>query len=450
MKRAAIIIFSAALLVRVIALFSFSGEESLLYHDSHTYIQAAKNLLSHGVYSMEYEAPPSPDSFRTPLYTLTLLPFVKLGISWYVLAVIQIIVMSFAAALAFMLGRKVFPEKIAFAGALLFALEPFGALIGAQIMTEAFFSLLFIAALFWFAFYAQDKTPRHLFFGVVALAFAALLKQFALFFGIMIPFAFVLSGAGRKEWKTLVGALAVFLAILSPWIIRNRLTLHTWEFSQQSGYNLYAYNAKGLADWLNRYVPGYMERRGVALQPDDLLDVNFGYDLSRIPEIQQKAVRFISAYPFAYAVFHITHMPLLFTNAGYNNFLYAIPKFGFAYKDEQALYDDIGAFRFMIAAGRVAAHPALLLALIANVFFLLVAALAIMSPFVEWRREGRVQKTTAFFVAAVLLYAFLSSPISGARLRIPLNPVLFMLAAYSFVRVRIPRAAGPAPETATR
>ncbi|MDO8584878.1 MAG: glycosyltransferase family 39 protein [bacterium] len=431
MKRAAILIFSIALLTRVVFLFAFSDENSLLYHDSYTYIQAAKNLLTHGIYSMGYDVPPSPDSFRTPLYPLILLPFVKFGISWYVLAAIQAIVMSGAAVLVFLLGRRIFPEKIVFAAALMFAIEPFGALIGGQIMTESFFSLLFIVAMFNFAFYVQRAKPRDLLVGAVALAIAALLKQFALFFVVMIPFAYVLAGSRLREWRALLVPLTVFFVILSPWIIRNRLTLHTWDFSSQSGYNLYAYNAGDFSLWLQAHFPKLFAERGVALAPDDLLDVNFRYDVSRIPEIQAKAVRFIGAYPFAYGVFHVTHMPSLFTNAAYNNFFYSIPQLGFRYEDEQALYDDIGAFRFVIAAGRVAAHPVLLLALIANFFFIIVALLAIVSPFVEWRREGRIKKTTIFFVVAILLYALLSSPISGARLRIPLNPILFTLAIYS-------------------
>ncbi len=450
MKRAALLIFIVALLVRVVFLFAFSGEDSLLYHDSHTYIQAAKNLLTYGTYSMGYDAPPSPDSFRTPLYPLVLLPFVKFGISWYVLAAIQALAMSFAAMLVFTLGRRIFSQKIAFAAALMFAIEPFGALIGEQVMTEAFFSLLFIVAMFYFAFYVQRAKPRDLLVSATALAFAALLKQFALFFVVMIPFAYVLGGSRLREWKVLLASLAVFFAILAPWIIRNRVTLHTWDFSSQSGYNLYAYNAGDFSPWLQAHFPKLVAARGVALQPDDLLDVNFRYDVSRIPQIQAKATRFIAAYPFLYVVFHVAHMPSLFTNSAYNNFFYAVPRLGFRYEDEAALYDDLGAFRFVIAAGRVAAHPVLLLALLANLFFIVIALLALLAPVIEWRYLRSIKKTTIFFAAVILLYALLSSPISGARLRIPLNPVLFMLALYSLALLRTPYPAKQMPATVTQ
>lgn len=448
MKRLFFLIFSVALIVRIISLFSFNTEASLLYRDSLTYIQAAKNMLAHGTYSIGYTLPPTPDSFRTPLYPLLLIPFVKFGISWYVLAAIQAVAMSFAAGFAFLLGRNLFSERIAFWGAMFFAVEPFSALIGNQIMTEAFFSLLFITALYSFALYTRDVQAKHLIGGACALAFAALLKQFALFFGIFIPVAFFMSGARPRQWKIFIAALAVFVGVLSPWLIRNRVTLHTWGFSSQSGYNLYAYNAQGFSLWLERFFPDVIAKRGVTLESDDLLDVNVKYDLSRISEIQAKAVKFISSYPFMYAMFHILHTPLLFTNSGYNNLFYAIPKLGFRYEDEQALYDDIGVFRFTIAAGRIAAHPVLLFALIANLFFLLVAFFALISPLLERRKTGRAQTTTALLVIAVLFYALLSSPISGARLRIPLNPILFMLALHSAALLRAPRFAeekAPAP-----
>lgn len=450
MKRAALLIFAAALLVRVIFLFAFAGEDSLLYHDSHTYIQAAKNLLTHGVYSMGYDAPPKPDSFRTPLYPLILVPFVKFGISWYVLAVIQALAMSFAAMLMFTLGRRIFPGKIAFAGALLFAIEPFGALIGEQIMAEAFFSLLFIAALFLFALYIQDKTPRHLFFGAAALALAALLKQFALFFVVMIPFAYVLAGSRLREWKILLAPLAVFFAILAPWIIRNVVTLRTLDFSSQSGYNIYAYNAAEFSIWLRAHFPERIAEKRVFLEYNDLVSLNARYDTTEVPRIQKAALRFIAAYPFYYSIFHLMHTPLLFTNSAYNNFFYAIPRLGFSYEDEQALYDDLGASRIFSAIRRVAQHPVLALALAANAFFILVALLAILSPIVEWRRLGSVRKTTIFFVAVILLYAFLSSPIRGARLRIPLNPVLFTLALYSLALLRAPHSVASIPQAVTQ
>lgn len=435
-RRAFVLIFIAALLVRVTAMFAFDGEQSLLYLDSHTYIQAAKNMLTYGMYSMGYDTPPTPDSFRTPLYPLILLPFVKFGISWYVLAVIQAIAMSFAAGFAFLLGIKIFSERIAFWGALLFAVEPFGALIGTQVMTEAFFSLLFIAALYSFARYTRDTQPKQLILGAVALAFAALLKQFALFFGIFIIVAFFMSSVRPRQWRTLVAALGVFVAILSPWIIRNRIMLHTWDFSSQSGYNLYAYNARYFSFWLQAHFPGRIAQKQVFLEYNDRASLNDRYDTSEVPHMQEAAMRFIGSYPLLYTIFHVEHMPLLFTNSAYNNLLYAISPLGFSYSAERALYKDIGTFHFWDAARRVAEHPVLILALSANMFFMLVALLALMSPFIERRREGSVRKTTIFFVAIIIFYSLLSSPINGARLRIPLNPVLFMLALHSVMLLR--------------
>lgn len=438
-RKSFLVIFSIALLVRVVFLFSFSEEASLLYRDSHTYIQAAKNMLTYGVYSMGYAAPPSPDSFRTPLYPLLLIPFVKFDISWYVLAVIQALVMSFAAGVAYLFGRKIFSERVAFWGALLFAVEPFGALIGTQVITEAFFSLLFIAALYSFARYIQDSRPRQLVLGALALALAALLKQFALFFGIFIVIAFFMSGVRPRRWKTIVVALTVFVAILSPWIIRNRVTLNTWDFSSQSGYNVYAYNAAEFSIWLQANFPERITKKQVFLEYNDRASLNDRYDTSEVPRMQEAAMRFIGSYPLLYTIFHVEHMPLLFTNSAYNNFFYSIKRLQFRYEDEAALYNDLSAFNVVAAARRVAEHPVLLLTLVANLFFIIVALLALLAPIIEWRREGSARKTTIFFVAIIIFYALLSSPINGARLRIPLNPVLFMLALHSVVLLRSAR-----------
>jgi len=68
-NKIAILIFSAALLLRLFVLWSFDSERSLLYvADSLNYLQTAKNMLAEGIYSTEISQTPHPDNFRTPFY----------------------------------------------------------------------------------------------------------------------------------------------------------------------------------------------------------------------------------------------------------------------------------------------------------------------------------------------------------------------------------------------
>ena len=73
-RKIAILIFVTAFILRLFVLWSFDSEKSLLYvADSLTYLQTAKNMLEHGVYSMEISDAPHPDNFRSPLYPAFLL-----------------------------------------------------------------------------------------------------------------------------------------------------------------------------------------------------------------------------------------------------------------------------------------------------------------------------------------------------------------------------------------
>ncbi len=418
-NKIAILIFSAALLLRLFVLWSFDSERSLLYvADSLNYLQTAQNMLAEGIYSTQISQPPHPDNFRTPFYPAFLVPFVYLKTSLYLPALAGAILMSLAAVFVFIFGKKIFDRKTAAAGALLFALEPVGAIISSQLMAEAMFMLFFVPAVFKLGFYVRSGRRRELLLGALFMALAALTRPVAIWFFVLIPIVILLAGLNRENLKNFLLAFLIFLGVLSPWLFYSFFTLGTWGLYSQSDMALYTYHAKLFSEWLG--------------EPEALRSVNYeamekNFDARVIPEMKKAALELITSRPFEYARFHLAKTYRLFSDSGFVNVLNGLPYPQFHYDSAQGGFLESGDF---VALRE---KPPLIILLLADLAIVLISVLAFLNPFFVRKFSGENYKPKLFFVFVIIIYALLASPIGGPRLRIPLNPLLFLLALESIM-----------------
>ena len=414
-NKIAILIFSAALLLRLFVLWSFDSERSLLYvADSLNYLQTAKNMLAEGIYSTEISQTPHPDNFRTPFYPAFLVPFVYLKTSLYLPALAGAILMSLAAVFVFIFGKKIFDRKIAVGGAFLFALEPVGAIISSQIMAEALFMLFFVPAVFELGVYVKSGRRRELFLGALFLALSALVRPVAIWFFILVPIVILLAGLNRKNLKNFLFAFLIFLGALSPWLFYNVFILGTWGFYSQSDKALYLYHAKLFSEWLG-------EPEALRLVDyEEALNKNF--DMRIIPEMKKAALELILSRHFEYARFHLAKTYRLFSDSGLVNVLNGLPYPQFHYDSAQEGFLESGDF------SALREKPFLAVLLLADLAIVLISILALLNPFFARKFSDENYKPKLFFVSIIVVYALLASPIGGPRLRIPLNPLLFLLA----------------------
>ena len=142
------------------------------------------------------------------------------------------------------------------------------------------------------------------------------------------------------------------------------------------------------------------------------------------------------AHPMHYAIFHILHMPLLFTQSAYNNIAYGISPSLFSYEKEEALYHNLSQGRVVLAFRAIIEQPILLAILLANIFFMGAVLFAFLGPLWYWFLGAKVPRTFWFFLFVIIFHAFLSSPTAGARFRIPLNPFIFLLALDSLSQLK--------------
>lgn len=425
-KKIIAIIFLLAFLMRMAALFSFAEEKSLLYvSDSLTYIQVAKNIINHGVYSMEISDTPHPDNFRTPLYPIFLIPFVWLKTSLYVPAIVQCLIMSLGAALIFLLGQKIFSRKTAAIAAVLFAIEPFGALISAQIMTEAMFVSLFVPSLLLLGLYIKNHDKKKLALAAILLALASLARPVAFYLFILIPISAFIIQKKIICLKDIFIPLILFFTIVGPWITFNIFAVKTFEFSSLPGFDLYAYHGTYFNKW--------RIKRGAdsndTLPKVDLGKLNDTLNARAIPELKSVGLSYILSHKYEYAFYQIIRMPRLYTDSGYASILNGIPQLQMNYGSikggffDRAKLTDIENTLYK----PIKNSPILLVLLLADIGFIIISILAFSNPIIHRLKSGEWNKVSLFFVLFLILYTFLASPIGGARFRIPINPLLFLL-----------------------
>jgi len=440
-KKSLFIIFLAAMIMRLLAIYFFAGEKSLLHvSDSLTYLQVAKNIINHGAYSMEVSSTPHPDNFRTPLYPLFLLPFVFLKTSLYYPVIFQNIIFSLAIALFYLLTRRLVSPAIALVSSLLYALEPFTALISGQIMTEPLFTSFFVTALLIFVLYIKEKKNHLLYLATTLLALSALTRPVAFYLGIIIPGAIMLTRTAIKK-AAMAGLLAcsLYLAILSPWMIFITTKVHTLDFSSLSSFDLYAFHGKYFDEWRKRHNPALTD----TLPLLDLSVINNTFDARSIYLLKSVGFNYLQTHFFEYTLYHFLRLPNLYTDSGYASILNGVPGapayFGWV---------EGGVLEELIANPRASINlffhrPINLLPLIADLFFVLIATLALSSPFIHFLRHRAWPPAYLFLTFVLLIYTFLASPIGGPRLRIPINPILFFLGAIAaldwvyFIKTRL-------------
>lgn len=407
-KKIIIIIFLLAFAMRLLALFSFAGEKSLLYvNDSQTYLQTAKNILEHGVYSMEISDTPHPDNFRTPLYPLFLLPFVWLKTSLYIPAMIQSLIMSFGAGLVFWLGQKIFNRRVAIISATLSALEPLGSLFSAQIMTEAIFTTLFILAILFLGLYLKTQTRRSLFIGSALLALSALARPIAFYLFLILPLAvYMTKNNWRVKIKTMLVSLGLFFLITSPWLYFIVFKAHSYSFSSIIGMQLYEYHGRYFDEWRAEHGAPANDR----LPYVDLSPINNTLNAQAIPPVKTVGVTYIKAHFPQYLLFYFSRIPNLFIDSGYTTIINGIAPIK----------------NWLLST----------ILFIASSFFIITSLLAVFNPLFYYKINHLRQREKIFLIIVILLYTAIASPISVARFRIPINPFLFLLAIDSVFLLR--------------
>lgn len=378
---------------------------------------------------MEFSPTPHPDNFRTPLYPLFLVPFVAAKTNLYTPVIIQNLIFALGLIGYYLLSRRLFPNPIALLATAAIGIEPMTALISSQVMTEPLFTTLFTISILCLAVAARESRPKFLIAGATLLGLSALTKPVALYIGVIIPITILLMGL-KQYWKQGLLALTAFFIVISPWAYYSKFIIKTNEFSSLGSFDLYAYHGVYFDTW--RAERGATDR----LPELDLNQVNNTFDARPIALLKSIGIGYIKSHFGEYLAYHTVRLPYLFLDSGLSNIANGlnVPGIHFDLVDGKYFYR-LEVSHPIQTVRQFTHNPNLLLLLVPDLLWGLLAVFAFINPIIQYRLLKRWPKESLIIVAVLLGYTILASPIGGARLRIPINFLLFIVAFDSLSKI---------------
>lgn len=435
-----LIIIAAFILVRVIVFSSFwaASVDKGGWNNFYAWSQPAQ-----AVFMQKFH---EPCDWRPPLYytfTSTVLFLFKSQITIYLF---QLILVFAALIIGYKTIRLFFSEKIAFWATLIWAIEPFWAWQNFQLASENLYMPIFFAAMFCLFNFLKKGDARYIMSASILFGIAAFTRPTALlmpaFISVVLAVLFVLRNKIKTEeeffkkspkeiifWLLIFNAL--FLVILSPWMIRNKIIYDRFSFANLSYTNVYYYNLPPLIAFQKNI--SYQEASDIiiAKAKKDLGSTanELNCDLytkqefnKRLDYFDSESKKYILHNLKDYLPLHLIKMAPFFADSGYFD-LYS------AYVGEYSKPDITAAFLKgdlkEIKGFLASLNLKLFLYLFGIILWLVLSALATIAVFYSFFKD---KSKFLFFALSILLAfytSFLTSPFNFARYRLPLYIFFF-------------------------
>jgi hypothetical protein len=234
------LVFIAILALVTNVAYLIASDGDFTFPDSETYLTPAQHLLQGLGYTNDVN---EPDTMRTPVYPLLLIPFVAITSSLTPIIVVQHLINVALAIAIYLFVRRRFDSRFAaLLAATIFAIDTPTIHYANKVLTET----LFTAALFaLFVLIMEDRRPRlstgrqaraPVLQGILA-GVLVLIRPVAIVYFLFLAIFFV-----RRR-----AAAFVILAMLFPlgWAIRNRVAGGVFTVSSIGGVNMLDYRAAG-------------------------------------------------------------------------------------------------------------------------------------------------------------------------------------------------------------
>jgi 4-amino-4-deoxy-L-arabinose transferase-like glycosyltransferase len=220
-----------------------------LFHmpDSLEYNRIAWNLVSEGAYSQSVAPPLVPDLTRPPIFPIYLaLWYWLVGPSPSLAAATQILLAVGTCALTYAFGTRFIGPFIGVLGAGLLTLDPLSIRYAALLLSETLFTFLLIGALFSLMTYFQAPRPGLAATAAALTGLAILCRPIAVLWPLALLPLFLLLALKEKQWRLMAHYIlfvAVTFALVSIWVVRNERVGGLAVLSTVPGINLYYHRA---------------------------------------------------------------------------------------------------------------------------------------------------------------------------------------------------------------
>ncbi len=421
------LLFLIDLLLRipVVLLVAANPDRAVPPGDPPGYLLLAMNLLNHGVFSSSSGAPFFPEILRTPGYPVFLyLVFRAAGPSMVAVAVVQSFFHAASGVLLCRLGESVYRSvSVGFAAALIWAVAPVPSIFTGVLLTETVFTTLFLLAI-WLV---VEPTPWRTAAGALALGSGIWIRPIALLVWAALLPVFVFF----RDWRKTIGRLLLFsatlAAVLAPWVIRNAVLVGRPSFSVLQNLNLFAYN-----------VPGYLMRRdGLTLKETrNILDRQYReylleHNLQPANLMEETDAMAAVATPYVIA----DPVRFLWFNAldSLNGLRPGASYFFMFLSPDTLTPDDTVGTNLSPAASHLDRPEILATTVLLSLFYLLLFLLAAVGFLLLVRKKD--WRTILLFGLPSFLLMYVPGIDSNARFRIPIEPLLCLLAAAALFEI---------------
>jgi hypothetical protein len=234
-------ILISAFAIKIIFAFTLDTEirsDSLVYHT------LANNIITLGEYSFEGK-PTAIIASGYPLFLSGI--YYAFGTEQFYVKLIQAFIEIFTGLFFFLISRFFFNVRYSLISLLIFVFLPSNLLYSQTILTEPLFGLLSSIILYFCLKEKFDK--KILFLGVVWGCAVLVRSSFAISVFLLPVFLFIyrrqlFEGFKRKRLKRVIQYSLLFslglLLVISPWLIRNKITMNTFTIATQGGFTFWS------------------------------------------------------------------------------------------------------------------------------------------------------------------------------------------------------------------
>jgi len=432
-----VIVFAAELLT-IFVLSQINGIEIFFRGDGRDYQNLANNLIYHQTLAITPEPPYLPTSFRTPIYPFWL-AFIYLIFRSYNAAIfVGALIFAVSAPIVYFIGREIFTEKIAIIAAFLSGLEPWALFQSGFLAAEQIFMPIFLLSIYFFCRYLKSGTTLQLCSASLILGIAALTRPVALFFVaifVVLAFIFELRHSIWQSFRASALIFLIFIAVLAPWLIRNKIVLNSWQFSSASGIRIFN-DYIMLEQYLGKIKPG--EVVDMHEKNRQLLGVKSDWDAMSVENSQkmsQIALKEIKANFGSFTAMYLKNTGLYFFKNSYGNIFFDLGISGYNIQSKIGSYfkqtKDVNIVA-LISGAFLGAKILIVLAL----FWPLITFLAIIGTIKIFREKWR-DPLFWLLVLWIFYFSFLAANAGDlSRYRLAIYMPLFTLTVYGFYSIK--------------
>lgn len=403
--------------------------------DSPGYMLLAKNLAEHHILSLGGN-PLVPTNFRTPGYPIFLALIYLIFHSFIPAIFLGALISAFAAPLIYLIAREIFSEKLALGSGILTAFEPMGLFLGVSILTEGIFTSVLFLFVFCFVKYINIEKNSYLWYSSALLGLATLIRPITFYFW-PLAIIFIAYKAGFLNWRLIFKNslifIAIFFAVLSPWLIRNKISVNSWQITGLQGYIFFIDHYGAVLRYLGEAGPlSDVQAKANSIAGEKIFTLGGSNELFRI------AANGIREHKMAYANIYAKSLISFFIANGYKSLfidILGVPAkapyipfelfLRFDFKSIFKTFAEMDFAGFLIYWG--------------SKIFWIVIFISFLSTFIYLllKKNYRAIIARLSFIAVVIFYfALITGPtaIGGGRTKAPINGLIFIFAVFGFVK----------------